>query len=106
MPFNDRVGSQVGNDVRGHEIMKELQRMAELFGRDQWSIFEIFTLITKAAEMGIEHAKAHKVNYPRELTVTAADGTKITLSCKAPTSKAQLEQAHFNGLVDKFGKPN
>lgn len=101
-PFNT-LSSGVGNqtDVRANLILKQLEESAKTFGREEWSIFEIFTLAIKTVEMGITHAKEHKVGYPKSLEVTAQDGSRITFTVTPPQSKAQVEMDGVHSLHKK-----
>jgi len=104
--MNSRIGDQSGNNVRASEIIKQLERLAQEFGQGNWSILEIFTLTTKIAEMGVQHAKEHKVAFPKTFEITAQDGSQITLGIKSPKSQAQIEMERQALLQTQFGKPN
>lgn len=91
--MHNTLNSNIGNqeDVRANEVLKGLEAAAQMFGENNWSIFEIFTYATKIVEMGVEHAKNNKVAYPKALGITTPAGEKIEFTVRKPQSIAQKE---------------
>jgi hypothetical protein len=89
--MSNPLASQDISDVRGKEIVDQLQAFAETAGQNNWSIFEMFTLAIKTFEMGIEHARNNRVAHPKRLGITMTDGTEIEVTVKQPKSAAQKE---------------
>ena len=87
--MNSNIGNQ--EDIRPTQIIKGLDAAAQLFGENNWSIFEIFTYATKVVEMGVEHARNNRVAYPKTLGINLADGTRIEFTVRKPISKAEQE---------------
>lgn len=78
--MNDNTGNRT--DVRPQIIQGALNDFATRFEKDNWSLFEIFTLAIKLVEMVVVHARANKLAHPKRMTNDMDDGTRIEFTVR------------------------
>lgn len=91
--MSDNTNNQT--DVRPSVIVKALEDAAERFGKENWSIFEIFTLAIKLVEMAVTHARDHKYPYPKRMDVKSEDGTQIGFTVRKNVDPMAVLKNHL-----------